>query len=80
MIRIKVFEENMQVIVVPKWWQNFCIGGDVDDSVDDVNRKLMDWSANFWIARNTDSRFEYGDRYLDFYDEQAYVWFMLRWS
>jgi hypothetical protein len=80
MIRIKIFEEDSRVIVVPKWWQNFCHGADVGDSIDDVNEKLMDWSASFWISKNTVNSIEYGDRYLDFYDEPAYVWFMLRWA
>ena len=81
MIRIKLFEENGKVFPdVPPWWYNFAMSFE-GESVEEVNYALLDYSASFWIANNTiPKNAGYGDRYLDFYDEHAYSWFMLRWS
>ena len=81
MIRIKLFEDNSKAFPdVPRWWFNFAMSVK-GDSVEDINHALLDYSASFWIANTTiPKNIGYGDRYLDFYDEHAYTWFMLRWS
>jgi hypothetical protein len=77
MIRIKIFDEDRHPSEIPRWWYNF-----LPDSFgeEEINHALMDWSANFWIAKPVNPLSGYGDRYLDFYDEHAYTWFMLRWT
>ena len=80
MISIKLFEENGKMFPdVPQWWRNFAMSVE-GDSVEEVNHALLDYSASFWIAKPAIPENGYGDRYLDFYDEHAYSWFMLRWS
>ena len=79
MIRIKIFEEDCHPYEIPQWWFNFC-----PDSFgvgeEEINHALMDWSANVWLAKPKNPLSGYGDRYLDFYDEKAYIWFMLRFT
>ena len=82
MIRIKLFEENGKMFPdVPQWWMNFATSFE-GESVEEVNHALLDYSASFWIANTTIPNIPggYGDRYLDFYDDHACSWFILRWS
>lgn len=81
-IRIKLFGENASEPDIPYWWVKFARGCGYNDfsTIEEVNECLMDWSANFWIAKHTDDVRDLGDRYIDFYDEHAYTWFMLRWK
>jgi len=84
MIRVKIFdsEAEYQSDDIPKWWLNFAntAGADEFTTIDEVNTELMNWSASFWISENKEQSLLFGDRYLDFYDERAYTWFIMRWS
>ena len=78
MIRIKIFQYGKYVDPdIPQWWKNFTrVHG--HKYRDQINEALLPWHANFWTRMNADILGF--DRYLDFYDEQAHDWFMLRWS
>lgn len=74
-----------------QWWYKF-IGSvpsknsiTVEKRIDVLNTELMNWSAQLW--QNEPGSHELGTTiskyrnvYLDFYDEQAYMWFVLRWA
>lgn len=78
MIRVRIFEEDSRLSDIPQWWYNFCLP-DYDE--EELNQRLLDWSANFWVATTKrPDKIGYGDRYIDFYDESAYTWFMLRFT
>jgi hypothetical protein len=58
----------------PQWWHNF-LDHNMNRYVfsrERINLALMDYSAQFVRLKHS--------RYIDFYDEQAYAWFLLRWS
>jgi hypothetical protein len=38
---------------------------------------LLEYSASYVIMNSQDGALR---RYVDFYDEEAYTWFILRWS
>ena len=77
MIRIEVFEYGAyRNTVIPQWWKNFTRAHG-HKYKDHINEALLPWHANFWTHGNEMAGYT---RYLDFYDEKAYVWFMLRWS
>jgi hypothetical protein len=66
----------------PKWWRNFLrenFTGSARYDVDKINHKLLDYSANYSRVVFSNHMSGY-NKYLDFYDEQAYLWFVLRWS
>lgn len=67
------------IAVLPRWWHNFLDAKtDLLDEVDDINTVLLEFSAHF--SCSTDNSRNYGTRYLDFYDESAFFWFILKWS
>lgn len=83
MIRVKLFDgdTDYKSDIIPRWWLNFAEStGDDLTTVDEANIELMNWSASFWIAKHKENKLLPGDRYLDFYDEQAYTWFIMRWA
>lgn len=82
MIRVKLFDGDIDYKsdAIPRWWINFNDGVGDFATVDKVNTELMNWSASFWIAKHPDNNLLLGDRYIDFYDEHAYTWFIMRWS
>lgn len=71
---------------VPDWWRNFGVahphlisndGGNTQGRIDVVNQVLMDWHAQVWLAYTDEQVFH---SHVDFYDEQAMTWFLMRWS
>jgi hypothetical protein len=70
---------------VPDWWRNF-----VHDTLPirrlqegSENRRLLNvallpWHAQYWMHVRPDATPT--RRYIDFYDEAAYHWFLLKWS
>jgi len=72
------------------WWYKFVnsvhLGNDTfstEQRIDIVNAELMNWSAQLWRDNATivsDSASDEKSAYLDFYDEQAYTWFIMRWA
>lgn len=76
MIRVQLVNMDTDA---PWWWSNFVRahtiegGATISELHEHIDRVLMDYSAIMW----TDGR--YGT-YLDFYDQHAYDWFILRWS
>lgn len=63
---------------VPDWWWNF--GEQFPDDVDKINELLLEHSAQFVCMKKRGPLGGFGKRYIDFYDEKAYTWFLLRWS
>ena len=63
----------------PQWWRNFIRGNTPGNRFnrEETNDRLWEYSASY-VVLNRDM----GDvqRYVDFYDEKAYTWFILRWS
>jgi hypothetical protein len=74
------------------WWYNYVASVrkgpsniTVDRRIDDLNIELMNWSAQLWQNEPIPHELgttvsKYRNVYLDFYDEQAYTWFILRWA
>jgi hypothetical protein len=72
------------------WWYKFVnsvnLGNNTfstEQRIDIVNAELMKWSAQLWRDNATilsDSASDTKSAYLDFYDEQAYTWFIMRWA
>lgn len=65
---------------IPHWWRNF--GKHSVDDIDGINEQLLEYSAHFvcMVERKENGPRRFGRRYIDFYDEQTYTWFILRWS
>jgi hypothetical protein len=65
---------------IPHWWRNF--GKLAGEDIDGINDQLLEYSAHFvcMVERKENGPRRFGRRYIDFYDEQAYFWFVLRWS
>jgi hypothetical protein len=74
------------------WWYNYAASVrngpsniTVDQRIDVLNIELMNWSAQLWQNEPIPHELgttvsKYRNVYLDFYDEQAYTWFIMRWS
>ena len=69
------------------WWWKFLHGTDkrsgpltTEERIDSINIELLNWSAQLWDHCRKDASYAYQSAYIDFYDEQAYTWFILRWS
>lgn len=62
----------------PRWWRNFIRENPPGQrfSNDTTNDRLLEYSASYVVVINS----EKVCRYVDFYDEQAYTWFLLRWA
>lgn len=72
-----------------EWWWQFIRSVDkksqastTDDHIDVVNLELLNWSAHLWQHQPTGADWPLARKnaYIDFYDEQAYTWFVLRWT
>lgn len=65
----------------PIWWRKFCdeCSGAGAERLETINAALMDYAAHFHCTKNGGMQ-TWGNRYIDFYDERAYNWFILRWS
>lgn len=63
----------------PTWWKKFIRGNPPGTRFnhDVTNDRLFEYSASYIAIHNNPRGML---RYLDFYDEQAYIWFMLRWA
>ena len=65
--------------VTPVWWKNFTRNNPPGHRFDreETNTRLLEYAASYSVmSRNGRGT----NRHLDFYDEPAYTWFMLRWS
>ena len=72
---------------VPHWWRNFVHGvlpplsqrpaRNWEQSMHMLNGYLVPWHAVYWLHHDQD---KVTRRYIDFYDEHAYTWFLLNWS
>ena len=69
------------------WWWKFLHGTDkrsgpltTEERIEAINLELLNWSAQLWRHEQTATRHNDRSAYIDFYDEQAYTWFVLRWS
>jgi hypothetical protein len=73
------------------WWYNFIESvrrgrnSTINQRIDIINEDLMNWSAQLWQNEPIPPELgttvsKYRNVYLDFYDEQAYTWFVLRWA
>ena len=90
MIRVLVSEKGNSS--PHAWWYNWVTsvkagpsGTPVDKRIDMLNAELMNWSAQLWQNEPVPHELgttvsKYRNVYLDFYDEHAYHWFILRWS
>jgi hypothetical protein len=72
-----------------QWWWKFLHGTDnykrttpltTEERIDVINLELLNWSAQLWDRSQKDASYAYQSAYIDFYDEQAYSWFLLRWA
>lgn len=62
---------------IPNWWRNFVTESFSDFSnMDEINDKLFPFMAQFSYMGESNST---AKRYIDFYDEEAYTAFVLRW-
>lgn len=68
----------------PKWWRNFIRGNAPGHRYnrEETNNRLLEYSASYVVMteRNPPAVPPRIARYVDFYDEAAYTWFVLRWS
>ena len=69
------------------WWWQFIRSVDkrshalsTEDRIDIINSELLNWSAHLWQHQPAGVDWPHKNAYIDFYDEQAYTWFVLRWS
>ena len=66
-----------------KWWWNFTRSVDQRSkalTTDMINLELLNWSAQLWQCGQRGLIYSNQSSYIDFYDEQAYTWFVLRWA
>mgnify|MGYP003335084596 CR=1 FL=1 len=84
---IRVLLSKQRLPAQQRWWWNFLHGTDkrtapstAEERMDVVNLELLNWSAQIWHHRQKGAVSPHYRSYLDFYDEQAYAWFLLRWS
>ena len=89
MIRVRISERGNESPY--DWWYKFIesvkrgMNGTIDKRIDILNTELMNWSAQVWQNEPVPHELgttisKYRNVYLDFYDEQAYTWFILRWA
>lgn len=83
MVSILLFNPDAVYKSGPTWWHNFAETvegkGKGGVRVDTINTVLMEYAAHFHCTGPGGTR-SWGNRYIDFYDERAYNWFVLRWS
>ncbi len=85
MIRVLLSEKGR---VTPyQWWWKFLHDTDdrnaphtAEERVDIINTELLNWSAQLWDHRQQGASYAFTNAYIDFYDEKAYAWFLLRWA
>ena len=88
MIRVLISDKGD--VSAHSWWYNFIKNANsgnslmqTDERIDLINVELMNWSAQLWQNEPMtpeDVNVAYKNAYLDFYDDHAYHWFVLRWS
>lgn len=81
MVTVLLFDHKTYKSPGYSWWRNFAetIQGKGAIRLDTINEQLMDYNAHFHCTGKGGVE-SWGDRYIDFYDERAYNWFVLRWS
>jgi hypothetical protein len=87
---IRVLLSNKGSTTTHKWWWQFVRSvnpvpvSTADQKMEIINDELLNWSAQMWynVPKSPDARTysSYQNAYIDFYDEQAYTWLVLRWS
>jgi len=90
MIRVMISDHGNESPYM--WWYKFIAsvkhgkyGQTVEQRIDVLNTELINWSAQLWQNEPVPHELgttisKYRNVYLDFYDEQAYTWFILRWA
>jgi hypothetical protein len=70
-----------------QWWWNFINSVEqrsdaltTQERIDIINLELLNWSAHLWQHGQRSVFYTNQSAYIDFYDEQAYTWFVLRWT
>lgn len=76
---VKLFDSREQFYHTFKWWRNFTRENPPGQRFnrEETNTRLLEYSASYVIMNSQDGALR---RYVDFYDEEAYTWFILRWS
>lgn len=84
---IRILLSEMGQATPYKWWWNFVGGVDQgsrvltpEEHIDIINLELLNWSAQLWQYGQRSMFYTNQSVYIDFYDEQAYTWFVLRWA
>jgi hypothetical protein len=64
---------------IPHWWKNFTRNNPPGQRFnrEETNTRLLEYSASYVVMSTHTGILR---RYVDFYDEKAYIWFVLRWS
>lgn len=72
---------NPDALGSPVWWRNFIRSNPPGERFnrETTNDRLLEYSASYSLIQREGMRSGVY-RYLDFYDEKAYTWFVLRWS
>lgn len=85
MIRVLLSEKGRATQY--QWWWKFLHDTDernvpytAEERTDIINLELLNWSAQLWDHRRQGASYAFTNAYIDFYDEQAYTWFLLKWS
>jgi len=76
---VALFDPNDPTEGSPRWWKNFIRANPPGTrfNISVTNDRLMEYSANYVVTGGQGGDVQ---RYLDFYDQRAYTWFLLRWA
>ena len=76
---VELFNSDNPGTRSPQWWKNFIRGNKPGErfNKESTNDRLLEYSASYVVMSGGSSAPVL--RYVDFYDEQAYLWFVLRW-
>jgi hypothetical protein len=76
---VPLFDSNKPNVRTPSWWRNFVRSNPSGERFNRevINDRLLEYSGSYSVAHHAMSGVH---RHLDFYDEKAYTWFVLRWS
>ena len=76
---VALFDPNDPTKGSPRWWKNFLRANPPGNrfNIRVTNDRLMEYSANYVVTGSSGGSVR---RYLDFYDQRAYTWFIMRWA
>lgn len=76
---VELFNSDKPGDASPRWWRNFIRGNPPGErfNKESTNNRLFEYAGSYVVLGGGSSAPVL--RYVDFYDEKAYVWFLLRW-